>query len=133
MDVQQLAADLAAEHAALDAIVEVLDPAQWATATPSPGWTVADQIGHLAYFDRTAVVAIEDPDGFAGLRDALFAAALGDPGAADDLTLAEARSMTPTELLEHWRVGRAELLAAAAGLGDQEGAGHRHRHQGIDV
>ncbi len=120
MDVQQLAADLAAEHAALDAIVEVLDPAQWATATPSPGWTVADQIGHLAYFDRTAVVAIEDPDGFAELRDALFAAALGDPGAADDLTLAEARSMTPTELLERWRVGRAELLTAAAGLGDQD-------------
>lgn len=118
MEVRQVAADLASEHAALDAIVEALDVAQWALPTPSPGWTVADQIGHLAYFDRTAVVAIEDPERFESLRDALFAAALGDPGAADELTLSAARAMSPAELLEHWRDGRAELLAAAGGLAD---------------
>jgi uncharacterized protein (TIGR03084 family) len=118
MDVGQLVGDLAAEHAALDAIVEVLDPAQWSLPTPSPGWSVADQIGHLAYFDRTAVVAIEQPERFAELRDALFSAALGDPAAADELTLGAARAMTPAELLEHWRQGRAELLAAAGALGD---------------
>lgn len=118
MDVQQLVTDLAAEHAALDAIMEVLDPAQWSLPTPSPGWTVADQIGHLAYFDRTAVVAIDDPDRFGELRDALFTAALADPGAADELTLAEARSMEPGDLLSHWRAGRAQLLEAAAGLAD---------------
>jgi uncharacterized protein (TIGR03084 family) len=118
MDVQQVASDLASEHAALDAIVEALDDAQWRLPTPSPGWTVADQIGHLAYFDRTAVVAIEDPDRFADLRDALFAAALGSPGAVDELTLAEARGMAPGDLLVHWREGRAQLLAAAGGLSD---------------
>jgi uncharacterized protein (TIGR03084 family) len=118
MDVQQVAADLASEHAALDAIVESLTDEQWAAPTPSPGWTVADQIGHLAYFDRTATVAIEDPDRFAALRDELFAAALGDPAAADELTLGEARAMTPAELLTHWRSGRAGLLGAAAALTD---------------
>jgi uncharacterized protein (TIGR03084 family) len=120
MDVQQVAADLASEHAALDAIVEALDAVQWAEPTPSPGWSVADQIGHLAYFDRTAVVAIEDPDRFAALRDALFAAALGDHGAADELTLAEARAMSPVDLLAHWREGRAQLLAAADGLRNED-------------
>lgn len=120
MDVQQVAADLALEHAALDAIVESLTDEQWAAPTPSPGWTVADQIGHLAYFDRTAAAAIEDPEGFATLRDELFTAALGDPGAADELTLGESRDMTPAELLAHWRAGRADLLAAAAGLVDAD-------------
>ena len=118
MDVQQVASDLASEHAALDAIVEGLDDAQWQLSTPSPGWTVADQIGHLAYFDRTAVVAIEEPDRFADLRDELFAAALGDPARRTSSTLAGARAMTPGELLVHWRDGRAQLLAAAEELRD---------------
>lgn len=116
-DVRRVTADLAAEHASLDAVVAPLDATKWAVETPSPGWTVADQIGHLAYFDRTAVVAIREPDRFAALRDALFAAALGDAGAADHLTLGEARAMAPAELLAHWRAGRRELLAAAEGLG----------------
>jgi uncharacterized protein (TIGR03084 family) len=113
-----VAADLASEHAALDAIVEGLTDERWALPTPSPGWTVADQIGHLAYFDRTAVVAIEDPERFATLRDELFTAALGDPDSADELTLGESRDMTPAELLAHWRAGRADLLAAASRLAD---------------
>lgn len=118
VDVQQVRSDLAAEHAALDAIVESLDAAQWSTPTPSAGWDVADQIGHLAYFDRTAVVAIEDPDRFADLRDALFTAALSDPAAADELTLGPSRAMAPAELMDHWREGRAALADAAVGLGD---------------
>ncbi len=47
---------------ALDAIVAPLPAERWATATPSPGWSVADQIGHLTYFDGTAALAITDPD-----------------------------------------------------------------------
>ena len=120
MDVHQVTTDLAAEHESLDGVVAALDDAQWSTPTPSPGWDVADQIGHLAYFDRTATVAIEQPERFAALRDELFTAALGEPDAVDRLTLSSSRGMTPAELLEHWRVGRAGLLAAAAGLGDAD-------------
>lgn len=120
MDAHHVAADLAAEHESLDTVVAALDDAQWSEPTPSPGWTVADQIGHLAYFDRTATVAIEHPDRFAALRDELFAAALGEPDAVDRLTLSATREMPPTELLEHWRAGRAGLLVAAAGLADSD-------------
>lgn len=118
MDVATLIEDLAAEHAALDAVVADATAEQWARPTPSPGWTVADQIGHLAYFDRTATTAITDPERFAELRDALFEAALGDPAAADELTLGAARAMGHEQLLAHWREGRAALLAAAEGLSD---------------
>ncbi|HKA85888.1 MAG TPA: maleylpyruvate isomerase N-terminal domain-containing protein, partial [Acidimicrobiales bacterium] len=43
-DVQQVAADLRDEQDTLDAIVAGLTAEQWRLPTPSPGWTVADQI-----------------------------------------------------------------------------------------
>ncbi|MDE0802892.1 MAG: maleylpyruvate isomerase N-terminal domain-containing protein, partial [Acidimicrobiales bacterium] len=46
-DLATIAADLRAEQEALDAVVADLDEAQWQTDTASPGWSVADQIGHL--------------------------------------------------------------------------------------
>lgn len=77
-DLDGLRRDLADEQQALDTIVATLDDAQWAVATPSPGWTVADQIGHLAYFDRAAATAITDPEAFAASVEVLLAAA-ADP------------------------------------------------------
>ncbi|MGH2474462.1 MAG: maleylpyruvate isomerase N-terminal domain-containing protein, partial [Candidatus Limnocylindrales bacterium] len=60
MHVHDVAADLRAEQDTLDAIVAGLSAEQWRLTTPSPGWTVADQIGHLTYYDGVAVSAIED-------------------------------------------------------------------------
>ena len=82
--------------------------------TPSPGWRVRDQIGHLAYFDATALLAATDPDGFATHLERL----------ADDLAGFEAeataigRSMTGAELLGAWRTGRTAMLEALAGVPD---------------
>jgi uncharacterized protein (TIGR03084 family) len=119
VDVRSLTADLAAEHEALDAVVAALSDEQWSLPTPSPGWTVADQIGHLTYFDGTATLAIEDPAAFTAQRDALFEAALsGDGSAADDLTLGAARAMAAPALLAAWREGRGRLVAAAGTLTD---------------
>lgn len=109
--------DLLAEQADLDAMVAPLEPAQWELMTPSPGWSVRDQIGHLAYFDRAAAAAIVDVDRFRVMRDELVAH-LGDPEGADAATLAEARAMSSVDLLEHWRAGRRELADAAATLAD---------------
>jgi uncharacterized protein (TIGR03084 family) len=106
-------ADLVAEQRALDAIVAPLDDARWLAATPSPGWTVADQIGHLTYFDRTARLALTDPDAFADHRRNLVAI-FADPGAVERETLGEFRSMAAHELLAAWRAGRGALADAAA-------------------
>jgi len=113
MDVLEVLDDLIAEQQSLDAIVAPLTPQQWQLATPSPGWSVADQIGHLTYFDGTAALAIEDPAAFAHTMSALFAP---DGPSADDLTLGAARAMTPDELLAAWRSNRATLAAAGATL-----------------
>lgn len=112
--------DLAAEHEALDAVVAGLTEQQWSTPTPSPGWTVADQISHLAFFDATAVTAIEDPDRFSAETAVLMEQAFAPGGSLDDVTLVHYRDMSPVELLASWRDGRRRLLSAAATLGDAD-------------
>lgn len=107
--VASVTADLIAEQAALDVVVGDLGDDQWELATPSPRWAVRDQIGHLAFFDMTAALAINDPAAFDAHRNELFSGA-----DTDELTLGAARAMAPADLLAHWRHHRDELAAAAA-------------------
>ena len=116
MDVPTLLDDLAAEHAALDQVLDQLDEAAWRTPTASPGWTVADQIAHLGYFDRTAVLAIADPEAFAESFEALWASAGDGAGAVDALTLGWAAELEPAELHAGWRDGARDLVTAGRGL-----------------
>src|SRR4249919_1333832 len=102
---QQICADLMAEQGDLDSLVARLDDASWDLPTPAAGWTVRDQLSHLGYFDRTAVAAITDPDGFA-----VGAAALLADGV--DRSVEPGRGRSPSELLAWWRAGRAALLDA---------------------
>jgi len=112
--------DLLDEQAALDEIVGDLTSEQWALATASPRWSVADQIAHLAYFDESASWAIADEDRFRASLDDLGPAFDPDAGAeaVDDLTLGAFRSMPPAELLAAWRTNRRLLADAAATLSD---------------
>lgn len=118
MDVRGILDDLVAEHEALDAVVADLAPEAWATPTPSPGWTVADQFAHLTYFDRAARRAIDDPAGFEAERDQLIETVVAAGGSMDGPTLDWARELAGDELLAEWRRGRAELVAAAMALAD---------------
>ena len=70
--VETVRADLVAEQDALDSIITDLEPEAWALATPSPRWSIADQIGHLTYFDWTAALAISDPDRFTSITGELM-------------------------------------------------------------
>ena len=118
MSVTDAAADLRAEQDALDDVVAPLSDEQWATATPSPGWTVADQIAHLTFFDDTAATAIEDPERFQADTAALFEKMLDGATDMDAATLTWSRDLTPTELLERWRGNRERLATAAADLAE---------------
>ena len=74
IDLPGLCADLAAERQALDEVLATLTPDDWSRPTPAPGWTIRDQITHLAWFDGSATEAIRDPDAFRRTR-----AKLSDP------------------------------------------------------
>lgn len=110
--VREIAADLRAEQEALDSVVAGLRAEQWRLATPSPGWSVADQIGHLTYFDGAAALAIEEPEAFRRAADVLLAA----PEDLEARTLH--RHLDPAELLEAWRAERGRLEKAASLLPD---------------
>lgn len=113
----ELIEDLAAEHGALDAIVAGVSDREWRTATASPGWSVADQIKHLAYYDDAAVLAMTDQARFAALRDEIFTAALDPNGdRRDGLVDERYENMSSAELLESWRASRAGLLLAASNV-----------------
>ena len=118
MNVSDVRADLLAEQQALDEVVAGLDEAAWAAPTPSPRWTVADQIGHLAFFDGTAAMAIVDPDAFSDHLTEIVGAIAATPEEMDEVTLGEYRAMPPAGLLDAWRGNRSRLADAAATLAD---------------
>ena len=105
VDMAALAADLAAESAVTLALVAGLDElagSGWHTPTPAAGWDIADQIGHLAYFDEVAVRAAIHPDEF---RAELAAAPEGP-----DAIAARYRDRTGAQMLAWFEGARAELL-----------------------
>lgn len=101
--------DLRAEHEALDAMVADLGDDAWETPTPAEGWNVRDQIGHLAFFDAQAVLALRDPDDFATRLTEIAA----DVGAYMDRSVKKGRELGNQGVLEWWRGARKEMLSAA--------------------
>ena len=105
-DLSALTADLVAETAWLDEVLAALSPAQWRLRTPAPGWTIADQVSHLAYFDEATLLSIRDPDLFR-----LDAGALAGRGSDfPDQIAAEYRHLGGAELLRWFRGARQALL-----------------------
>jgi uncharacterized protein (TIGR03084 family) len=109
--IEDIRADMVAEQDDLDSFVAVLDPEDWSLPTPAEGWSVRDQIGHLAYFDGAAVRALTAPDQFRAEVETVLAQG------ADFIEqhVDQARSLPVAELLGSWRQGRQDLLEAVAG------------------
>src|SRR5215207_647771 len=104
VDMWRLADDLAAETADLRVLLAPLDEPGWRRATPAPGWTVLDQVTHLAHFDEATIRAAIKPDAF---RADLERAGTVDP----DAIAASYRSRTGAEVLAWFDDTRARLIA----------------------
>jgi uncharacterized protein (TIGR03084 family) len=102
-----ICADLAAEQAELTAHLRHLAPERWLVDTPAVGWTVRDQIAHLAYFDEQAVVAATDPERFTADLAAVVEA--GDLGALERRHLEIGRAMGGADVLAWWERAAGEL------------------------
>lgn len=112
--VDTVVADLIAEGDALDDLVAGLGPEEWATPTPAAGWTIAHQIGHLTWTDRTSLTAITDAEGFQrALKEAWT-----DPGGFVDAAADAEAARPPSELLADWREYRARLAGALVAVPD---------------
>lgn len=69
--VRSLAEDLEHEQISLHSILTSLDEAQWSRPTPAEGWTIHDQITHLAHFDFLSRVAVEQPERFLQIKNSI--------------------------------------------------------------
>lgn len=111
---QEILADLEQEHDALHALIRDLPADMWRRTTPADGWTIADQVSHLAFFDRRATLALVDPDGFLSDRQRLLAEA------PRDLSVELGRLVTADELLGEWTTNRRRLVEAARSADDTQ-------------
>lgn len=105
---KEVCRDLADEGRQVEDLVAGLDQAQWQRVTPFYGWTIKDEIAHLAFFDRMAKLSAVDREAF---NDTLM-------GFAEDLpnffqnTMAEGRAKSIPDLLSWWQTERRAMLAA---------------------
>jgi uncharacterized protein (TIGR03084 family) len=100
-----LLTDLADEQASLDGLLASLPAAEWFRTTPAPGWTIADQVGHLAASERAAALAL------AGRSDEVFGGRAREPTGPES---------DPAALLDAWRTARSATLAAFVPLDDRD-------------
>jgi uncharacterized protein (TIGR03084 family) len=111
-DLDQILSDLADEHAALDALVRDLSDAEWETQTPAEGWNIRDQVGHLAFFDEQAALALRDQAAFAATLEEI----IKDVGAYMDRSVQKGRDLGNAGVLEWWRTARTDMLDASRGV-----------------
>ncbi|OYD66518.1 TIGR03084 family metal-binding protein [Rhodococcus sp. OK302] len=110
VDYPALLHDLRGESDAIRDVLTDLEPPQWETPTPAEGWSIRDQVSHLAYFDDAAVTAMSDADTFRREATALMARGENFP----DLVAEEYRHLTVGDLLTWFSESRAGLLDAFA-------------------
>src|SRR5215472_11418279 len=110
-DLAALLADLDAESAAFRALLDPLRDSDWQLATPAPGWSIGDQVAHLAFFDDAAVTAATHPAEFAAIR-----AGLTDGGEDADTMAARYRTLAPAQVRDWFDRSRAALLTTFASL-----------------
>ena len=107
-------ADEAAVSALLDAILDRLPARAWTAADVTPGWAIADHVGHLAAWFEEAAAAI-DEHGRTGRWRAL------PPEGIDgwnDSQVRRVRGMPVATLRERYRTGRDRLRRAVAEMTD---------------
>lgn len=108
----EICTDLTREYEELDAIVAALDESGWNVMTPAEGWTVKDQIRHLAYYDERAKLAVTEPEAF----EQHLADIARDPEGHREALEKAGKELAVEQLLNWWRQERRALLDALTPL-----------------
>ena len=106
--VSRLADDLAAETAELVPLLAGLAADGWGAATPAAGWSVRDQVTHLAFFDDAALLSLRDREAFIAQRAGLRALGANFP----DAVAGRHRHLPGADCLGWLTRSRARLIAA---------------------
>lgn len=117
-ELNNVIAALTADAAEIDWMVADIPREGWNTPTPAEGWTVAHQIGHLAFVFSIAGMAAGRPEAFTEI--AKSASAFGAFDAAVNAALADYVHLAPADLLARWRAERDTGIAALAAAPEDE-------------
>lgn len=113
---REILADLVAEQQGLDQFLQSIDYRKWPTATPAAGWTIHDQVSHLASSEELAFGAIDS-------GSTAVAAVIKEHGSIDSFTDAgvkRGREMRPGQVIEWWRHARADVVDALSRMTGKE-------------
>ncbi|MGW0594456.1 TIGR03084 family metal-binding protein [Streptosporangium sp. NPDC002607] len=111
-ELEEVLRDLTLDGGEIDDLVAGLEPHLWSLPTPAPGWTIANQIAHLAFIFRLAGTAASDPDAF----KVMTAKAAEDFDGAVNAALADYAADSPEVLLGRWRAEREAVVKALAAV-----------------
>jgi uncharacterized protein (TIGR03084 family) len=100
--------DLEGEEDALALLLAGLDDDAWAAPTPAAGWTVRDEVAHLAEGEELAALAMSDPAAFGRHLSEVVA----DLDAALEAMATRAAEGTPGDVLARWETARAATIGA---------------------
>ena len=106
--VAALAMDLAGETADLLPLLAGLGEADWDASTPAAGWSIRDQVTHLAFFDDATLLSLRDRAAFLAQRDELRALGPRFP----DVIAEQHRHLPGGYCLEWLASSRASLVEA---------------------
>ena len=112
---EELCRELENEYHTLDLILEKLDQKGWSLVTPFDNWTIGEEIGHLAYYDNKAILAVTDPGSFKSHLKELMATCK-DADQMFELSIKEARNLEPDKLMELWIKERSSMVQALKSL-----------------
>ena len=103
--------DLAKEYEELDSIVKNLSSREWQLVTPFYGWTIKDELSHIAYFDEAGVLSATDKEAFQKHFDTMVEG-INTIEALHKRVNFVGNNKSDEELLEWWRKERTALVAA---------------------
>ena len=108
---KQLCQDLRDEYNALDAIVADIGEEGMDTVTPFYGWTVRDEITHIAYFDEAGRIAANDRQAFMDNMTKLLEG-IKDFDDVHRKVHEIGRAMSASDLISWWRKEREAQIQA---------------------
>lgn len=114
VSMQSVITDIEAETAAIRELVAPLPEGLqgWDAPTPAVGWTIRDQISHLAFFDDVAVRSAIDPEGFS----TEYLPMMADDSISPDVIAARYQFMPAADVLAWFDASRAALVSTFAGI-----------------
>jgi uncharacterized protein (TIGR03084 family) len=106
---ENICKDLYDEYEALDNVVSGLSESEWETVTPFDGWTIKDEISHIAYYDEAAKLSATSEELFNKHMEKMMEGFTSYDGLHAKVN-AVGGSLSAQDLLSWWRSERNQML-----------------------